>query len=128
MKPMTNRYEGEIHINPIRILRKGDFNNDGEIEDIEGVLREAVDINQEIADRMNQLMRWLEQGNISASVQFRFADGGYISIVGLQDTELQKLSASGLIELFDHATERDWVKKYGHQFGLVWEGGRAVES
>ena len=124
---MINRYEGEIHINPIRVLRDGDFNNDGEIKDIAVVLREAVDINQKISDRMNQLMRWIKQENISAAVQFRFADGGYISMKGLPDRELKKLSDSGLIELFDHATERDWVKKYGHQFGLMWEGGRAVE-
>jgi hypothetical protein len=124
---MINRYEGEIHINPIRILRKDDFNNDGEIKDIASVLSEAVKINQEIGDRLNQLMRWLKQENILAAVRFHFADGGYISINGLSDHELQKLYSSGLIELFDHATERDWVKKYGHQFGLMWEGGRAVK-
>jgi hypothetical protein len=124
---MINRYEGEIHINPIRILRNGDFNNDGEIEDIADVLAQAIEINQTVSDRLNRLLRWLKQEKFSAAVKFRFADGGYISMRGLSDHELKKLSASGMIELFDHATERDWVKKYGHQFGLMWEGGRAVE-
>jgi len=69
---------------------------------------------------------WLSKNNSSGAVQFHFADGGYISIKGLPDVQLLELSSKGLIELFDFATDKIWVKKYGPQFGLVWENGRAV--
>ncbi len=124
---MTNRFAGEIHINPMRILRNDDFNNDGHIKDIEATLNEAIELNQKINTRLQQLKAWLEKGNASGSTQFHFADAGYISVKGLSDNQLKQLAAKGLIELFDYATDRDWVKKYGSQFGLVWEGGRVVE-
>ncbi len=122
---MINRYAGEIHINPIRILRGDDFNNDGHIKDIEATLEETLELNQEINDRLEKLLAWLEKGNASGGIQFHYADGGYISVKGLPDSQLQQLASNGLIELFDYATDRDWVKKYGMQFGLVWESGRA---
>ncbi len=125
---MVNRYSGEIHINPVRTLRGDDFNNDGHIKDIEATLQEAIELNQKITTRLQQLKVWLEKGNAAAGIKFHFADGGYISVKGLSDAQLKQLAAKGLIELFDYATERDWVKKYGVQFGLVWEGGRAVEG
>lgn len=124
---MINRFAGEIHINPMRILRNDDFNNDGHIKDIEATLNEAIKLNQKINTRLQQLKAWLEKGKASGSMQFHFADAGYISVKGLSDSQLQQLSAKGLIELFDYATDREWVKKYGSQFGLIWEGGRAVE-
>jgi hypothetical protein len=124
---MVNRYAGEIHINPIRILRGDDFNNDGHIKDIEVTLKEAIALTQQINERLNKLQTWLGKGNTTAGIQFQFADGGYISVKGLSDEQLQKLAKQGLIELFDYATDRDWVKKYGMLFGLIWEGGRAVE-
>jgi len=124
---MINRFAGEIHINPMRILRNDDFNNDGHIKDIEATLKEAIELNQKINIRLQQLKAWLEKGNASGSMQFHFADAGYISVKGLSDNQLKQLASKGLIELFDYATDREWVKKYGSQFGLVWEGGRAVE-
>jgi hypothetical protein len=124
---MINRYAGEIHINPMRILRNDDFNNDGYIKDIEATLKETIELNQHINTRLQQLKAWLEKGNASGSMQFHFADAGYISVKGLSDTQLKQLASKGLIELFDFATDREWVKKYGAQFGLIWEGGRAVE-
>jgi hypothetical protein len=124
---MVNRYAGEIHINPIRTLRVDDFNNDGHIKDIEATLQEAIELNHKISDRLQKLKAWLDHGKASAGIRFRFADGGYISVSGLSDTQLKQLASKGLVELFDFATEKDWVKKYGSQFGLVWEGGRAVE-
>ncbi|HNV29834.1 MAG TPA: hypothetical protein PKJ83_11895 [Cyclobacteriaceae bacterium] len=124
---MINRFAGEIHINPMRILRNDDFNNDGHIKDIEATLKEAIELNQKINIRLQQLKAWLEKGNASGSIQFHFADAGYISVKGLSDSQLQQLSVKGLIELFDYATDREWVKKYGSQFGLIWEDGRAVE-
>ncbi len=124
---MVNRYSGEIHINPMRILRIDDFNNDGHIKDIEATLKETIDLNLKINDRLKHLMAWLERGNASGTMQFHFADGGYISVKGVSDSQLQQLHSKGLIELFDYATDRDWVKKYGQQFGLMWESGRAVE-
>ncbi|MBK8292166.1 MAG: hypothetical protein IPK96_15765 [Flammeovirgaceae bacterium] len=63
----------------------------------------------------------------NGAIQFHFADAGYISIKGLSDDQLKQLAAKGLIELFDNAKDKDWVKKYGPQFGLIWENGRAVE-
>lgn len=124
---MVNRYAGEIHINPIRSLRNDDFNNDGHIKDIESTLKEAIELNQKINDRLNQLKNWLEKGNPPGNLQFHFAEGGYISINGLPDSKLLQLAKQGMIELFDYATDRDWVKKYGMQFGLTWEGGRAIK-
>ena len=90
---MINRYAGEIHINPIRILRKDDFNNDGRIKDIEQTLKQAIELNQEIASRLQQLHQWLAEENIFSSVQFRFAEGGYISISGLSDNQLKWLAS-----------------------------------
>jgi len=124
---MINRYAGEIHINPMRILRNDDFNNDGHIKNIEATLKDAIALNQKISERLHRLKEWLEKGNASAGVQFEFADGGYIRVKGLSDAQLLLLSSKGLIELFDYATSKEWVKKYGPQFGLVWENGRAVE-
>jgi hypothetical protein len=124
---MINRYAGEIHINPIRVLRNDDFNNDGQIKDIEATLKEAIELNQKIAVRLQQLTAWLRKKNFPSSLQFQFADGGYISLKGLADHQLQELAAQGMIELFDFATDKEWVKKYGAQFGLIWENGRSVE-
>jgi len=124
---MVNRYAGEIHINPIRVLRNDDFNNDGQIKDIEATLKEAMVLNQKIASQLQQLMTWLNKKNFPPSLQFKFAEGGYISLKGLPDPQLKELAAHGIIELFDFATDKDWVKKYGAQFGLVWENGRSVE-
>ncbi|MEY4930024.1 MAG: hypothetical protein RI909_748 [Bacteroidota bacterium] len=123
---MVNRYAGEIHINPVRVLRGDDFNNDGHIKNIEDTLEEAIALNEEINSRLRGIKAWLEKGNAAAGIQFHFADGGYISVKGLSDAQLQQLASKGLIELFDYATDRDWVKKYGMQFGLIWEGGRAI--
>lgn len=123
---MVNRYEGEIHINPIRILRNDDFNNDGHIRNIEATLNQAIELNQKISDRLLAIKSWLAAKKFS-SIQFQFAEGGYISMRGLSDVQLKELANQGLIDLFDFATDKDWVKKYGPQFGLVWENGRAVE-
>jgi hypothetical protein len=124
---MVNRYAGEIHINPIRSLRNDDFNNDGQIKDINVTLKEAIELNQKIAERLKKLTTWLSKKNFPSSIQFRFAEGGYISLKGLPDHQLQELAAQGMIELFDFAKDKDWVKKYGQQFGLIWENGRSVE-
>lgn len=123
---MINRYAGEIHINPIRILRNEDFNNDGQIKDIEATLKEAIELNQKIEVRLQQLKVWLDKKKYPGSLQFKFAEGGYISMKGLSDHTLQELAAQGIIELFDFATDKDWVKKNGTDFGLIWENGRAV--
>lgn len=124
---MINRYAGEIHINPIRTLRNDDFNNDGHIKDIEATLEEAILLTQQITERLQKFKNWLGKGNASAGVQFHFADGGYISIKGLSDDQLKQLASNDLIELFDYATDRDWVKRHGMLFGLIWENGRAVK-
>jgi hypothetical protein len=124
---MINRYAGEIHINPIRVLRNDDFNNDGQIKDINTTLKEAIELNQKITARLQQLQAWLSKRNFPSSIQFQFADAGYISLKGLPDQQLKELAAQGMIELFDFATDKDWVKKYGSQFGLIWENGRSVE-
>jgi len=124
---MINRYAGEIHINPIRSLRNDDFNNDGHIKDMEVLLKDAIELNQQINDRLQRLKTWLERGDTPGNLQFNFADGGYISVKGLPDDQLKQLASKGLIELFDYATDRDWVKKHGMLFGLIWEGGRAIE-
>ncbi len=123
---MVNRYEGEIHVNPIRILRNDDFNNDGHIKNIDATLNQAIELNQKISERLQAIKSWLNAKKYS-SIQFRFSEGGYIGIKGLADVQLKELASQGLIELFDFATDKEWVKKYGPQFGLVWENGRAVE-
>lgn len=122
---MINRYAGEIHINPMRVLRGDDFNNDGKIKDIQATIKWAIELNQQMGVRLQQVFDWLKKGG-GSSVQFQFAEGGYISVSGLSDAQLKELSARGMIELFDYATDKDWVKKHGHLFGLVWENGRAV--
>jgi len=124
---MINRYAGEIHINPIRSLRNDDFNNDGQIKDINATLKDALELNQKITERLQRLKTWLDKRNFPSSIQFQFAEGGYISLKGLPDQQLQELATQGMIELFDFATDKDWVKKYGPQFGLIWENGRSVE-
>jgi len=124
---MINRYAGEIHINPIRVLRNDDFNNDGRIANIEATLKEAIDLNQKIGQRLKHIQEWLVAKKFPGSLQFHFAEGGYIGMKGLGDSQLQELARLGIIELFDFATEKEWVKKNGHLFGLIWEGGRAVE-
>ena len=124
---MVNRYAGEIHVNPMRILRNDDFNNDGQIRDIQKTLTQASELNDEISNRLQILMQWLRSENLFASVQFRFAEGGYISMNGLPDEKLKVLEEKGLIELFDFATDKEWVKKHGSKFGLAWENGKAVE-
>ena len=123
---MINRYEGEIHINPIRILRGDDFNNDGHIKDINATLNQALELNHKIGKRLQAIKTWLEAKHFSG-IQFRFADGGYISVKGLSDDQLKELASQDLIELFDLAKNKDWVKKHGPKFGLIWEDGRAVE-
>src|SRR5258705_159201 len=110
---MINRYAGEIHINPMRILRNDDFNNDGKITDIQKTLEQAIRLNQEIAARLQHLHQWLRNENISSTIQFRFAEGGYISIEGLPDDQLKSLAAKGWVELFDFATDKEWVKQLG---------------
>ncbi len=122
-----NRYSGEIRINPIPVLRNDDFNNDGHIKNIEETLKQALELNREISSRLEQLNDLLKTGKFSAGAQFHFADGGYIEVKGLSDEALLSLKARGIIELFDYATDKSWVKKYGHHFGLIWEDGRAVE-
>ena len=123
---MTNRYQGEIRINPIAILRKDDFNNDGEIGSIDDVLSDAITINQTISERLMRLQASLKK-EFSGRGIFNYADGGYIAVKGFSDDELLKLKSKGLIDLFDFATDKSWVKKYGAHFGLVWEDGRAVK-
>ncbi len=124
---MINRYAAEIHINPIRFLRGDDFNNDGHIPNMEATLKQVIEHNEEISERMRHLQTWLKKGNYKGGLQFHFADGGYISMKGASDSQLLELQSKGLIELFDFATDKNWVKKYGQQFGLVWEDGKAVE-
>jgi len=124
---MINRYAGEIHINPIRTLRNDDFNNDGHIKDIDATIQDAIRINKTISDRLQRIKTWLEKENATINLQFYFAEGGYISIKGLSDDQLFDLASKGMIELFDYATDREWVKKYGMLFGLIWENGRAIQ-
>jgi hypothetical protein len=123
---MINRYAGEIHINPVRMLRGDDYNNDGRISDIRKTLEQAIQLNQEISDRLKKITDWMKD-QPDSSLKFHFAEGGYISIQGLPDSHLKQLEAKGLIELFDFATDKEWVKKNGASFGLIWENGRAVE-
>jgi hypothetical protein len=122
---MINRYAGEIHINPVRILRNDDFNNDGHIKNIEDTIQTAIELNQQIGARLQQILTWLKKGG-GAAVHFHFTDAGYVSLQGLTDAQLKELSAKGMIELFDFAKDKNWVKKYGQQFGLIWENGVAV--
>ena len=68
---MINRYEGEIHINPIRILRGDDFNNDGHIKDINATLSQALELNHKIGKRLQAIKTWLDAKHFSG-VQFRF--------------------------------------------------------
>ena len=123
---MINRYSGEVRINPIAVLRNYDFNNDGEIPSIDSTLSEAVIIHQRMSKQLIALQTYLKE-NPSPNYEFYFADGGYIAMKGFTDKQLLKLKAEGLIELFDFATDKTWVKKHGAKFGLVWENGRAVE-
>ena len=124
---MVNRYAGEIRINPIAILRNDDFNNDGEIRDINEVFSETISINHAISERIAKLKAYLDAAGVSGSTRFNFADGGYIAMKGFTDQQLLDMKSKGLIELFDFARDKDWVKKYGVQFGLIWEGGQAVK-
>jgi hypothetical protein len=126
MSGKTNRYSGEIRINPISILRNDDFNNEGEINDIHKTLQEAIAINNEISERLQRLKAYLGEYHGAARLQCNYAPGGYIAINGLGDDELLEMKRLGLIDLFDFATDRDWVKQYGRHFGLIWENGRAV--
>jgi hypothetical protein len=123
---MINRYAGEIRINPVSILRNDDFNNEGEILDIQVTLQEAITINQKISERLKHLKSWLKENHPAGKLRFNFAPGGYIAVQGLSDHELLTLESEGLIDLFDYATDKEWVKKYGRHFGLIWENGRAV--
>lgn len=124
---MINRYAGEIHLNPVPILRHHDFNNEGEIPDITKTLDEAIRLIEEINARLAELKKLVNEARLFNRARFNFSPGGFISITGLPDEELKELYQKGLIELFDFATDRDWVKRYGHLFGLIWENGRAVE-
>lgn len=124
---MINRYAAEIHINPIRFLRNDNFNNDGRIDNIDGTLNQARQLCTTIHERLSLIQTWLTKSDIKASIQFHYADGGYISMKGASDAQLLELESRGLIELFDFATDKNWVKKFGHHFGLVWEDGKAVE-
>jgi wobble nucleotide-excising tRNase len=124
---MINRFSGEIHINPIVALRKGDFNNDGLIEDIASIVDQAVQFNVIANEKLRKIKEWLARKNSLPSATFSFTDGGFISINNLPDTQLKEMASQGLIDLFDFANNKDWVKKHGHEFGLSWENGRAVE-
>jgi hypothetical protein len=123
---MINRYEGEIRINPVAILRNNDFNNEGDIADILDTLQQAIAINERINERLNKLKAFLDENAFTARATFNYAPGGYISMKGFSDAELLDMQSKGLIDLFDFATDRDWVKRYGARFGLTWENGRAV--
>jgi hypothetical protein len=123
---MVNRYAGEIHLNPVPVLRNFDFNNEGHIPDIKVMLDDAIRLSGEIAARLQQLREFLDKPNFSEA-KFHFAPGGYVSITGLPDAQLIALHEQGLIQLYDFASDREWVMRYGHLFGLVWENGRAVE-
>jgi hypothetical protein len=126
--PSPNRYIGEIRINPVAILRKDDFNNDGEIENMNDLLSEAIGVNRSISDRVIRLQAYLNEKGFSGKVGFNFDDGGYIAMRGFSDTELLEMRSKGLIDLFDRASDKSWVKKYGSQWGLIWEDGRGAIS
>ena len=123
---MVNRYSGEIRINPVAILRKDDFNNEGGLEDIDEVLSQAIEISKTISDRLQKLKAHLKAKGFSQNLKFNFSEGGYIAMKGCSDGELLEMKSKGLIDLYDLAADKEWVKKYGAQFGLVWENGRAV--
>jgi hypothetical protein len=124
---MVNRYAGEIHLNPVPALRNFDFNNEGEIPDIEVTLAEAIRLTDQIKTNLHELKRVVSGNDSMGSARFNFAPGGYISVNGLTDDQLKELNRKSLIQLFDFATDREWVKRFGHHFGLIWENGRAVE-
>lgn len=123
---MINRYAGEIRINPVAVLRNDDFNNDGQISDINKVFDETLKLNREISERITRLKTYLESSPAGREVKFNFSEGGYIAMKGISDEELLAMRSKGLIDLFDFATDRDWVKKFGRHFGLIWENGRAI--
>ena len=123
---MENRYSGEIRINPMAVLRNDDFNNDGHIDHIDKVLDETLKINEAISGKITKLKAYLSANSFSGAVKFYYAEGGYIGMKGFTDSELLDMKSKGLIDLFDFATDKNWVKKYGAKFGLVWEDGRAV--
>ena len=113
---MTNRYAGEIHINPVRILRNDDFNNDGLIKDIQQTLAQAIELNHAISNRLQQLKKWMEKENNFSAIQFRFSESGHISVSGLSDDQLKMLASKGLIELFDLLDDvRQARTRCGHQ-------------
>ena len=122
---MVQRYVGEIHLNPIRVLRNDDFNNDGHIADISDTLDQAIEITVAIQARLQQFRDWVDKAGLSA--RYAYEPGGFISVTGLSDAVLQELAARDLIALYDRATEKDWVKKYGMLYGLIWQEGRAVD-
>ncbi|MFN3840230.1 MAG: hypothetical protein ACK4RF_05940 [Cyclobacteriaceae bacterium] len=124
---MVNRYSGEIHLNPVPRLRNNDFNNEGNIPDINATLTDAIRLLDEIRERLQEVRRATSTLSFMGEARFHFAPGGYISITGITDDQLKELHRKGLIELFDFATDRNWVKRYGHLFGLSWENGQAVE-
>lgn len=124
---MINRFAGEIHLNPVPILRDNDFNNEGEIPDIDRTLADAIQLADQIRANLTELKKIVAGNESMGKARFNFAPGGYISINGLTDIQLKNLHERGLIQLFDFATDREWVKRYGHLFGLIWENGRAVE-
>lgn len=121
-----NRYSGEIHINPVPVLRDNDFNNDGYIADISEVLERTISINHSISERIDRLKSYLANHSFVSEPRFNFAPGGYIEISGIPDSVLLEMKTKNLVELFDWATDKEWVKRYGRQFGLIWENGRAV--
>lgn len=125
---MINRYAGEIRINPVAILRNDDFNNDGAIASINEVLHQTLEINEAISQRVSKLKAHLLSTVFSGPIEFHFSDGGYIGMKGFTDEELLDMKSKGLIDLFDFATDKNWVKKYGVNFGLAWEDGRAVRA
>lgn len=124
---MVNRFAGEIRINPVAVLRNDDFNNFGEIKDIDALLQNTIELNHQTNEKIKRLKAYLTSRKAAGQVEFNFAEGGYISMKGFSDRELQEMKAAGLIDLFDYASDRDWVKKYGMQFGLTWENGKAVK-
>lgn len=123
---MINRYEGEIRINPISILRNNDFNNSGEIDDIQTTLSKTLELYKQMSEQLIALKTYLQK-QPALNYEFYFADGGYIGMKGFNDHELLELNSNGLIHLYDNAIDKNWVKKYGSMFGLTWEEGRAIE-
>jgi hypothetical protein len=123
---MINRYSGEIHINLIAHLRNGDYNNDGRIDDIQRTLIEAIEVNNQIGVKLQQIKTWLDKHSDKA-IRLSYADGGYIRIDGLPDSSLQELASHGMIQLYDYAIDKNWVIKFGHLFGLIWANGQATE-